>query len=129
MSILSRLTYSLEVKLNIFLQAFEFERCIEDPELQVDALLETSAKMKTRNRAAIGHSIDTLQFMGQLGIPFGGYTFGRLQFNSMGNSELAVHLKESLNATYLSPDIQNELITRIGEEILPSSSSKVKYGS
>ena len=26
--------------------------------------------MKTRNRAAIGHLIDTLKFMGQLGIPF-----------------------------------------------------------
>ena len=52
MSILSRLTYSLEVKLNIFLQAFEFKRHIKDPELQDDALLETfSAKMKTRNRA------------------------------------------------------------------------------
>ena len=48
MSILSRLTYSLEAELNIFLLAFEFERGIEDPELQVDALLETfSAKMKT----------------------------------------------------------------------------------
>ena len=55
MSILSPLTYSLEVKLNIFLQAFEFGRRIKDPELQVDALLKTySAKMKTRNRAAIG---------------------------------------------------------------------------
>ena len=54
MSILSRFTYFLEVKQNIFLQAFEFERRIEDPELQVDALLETSsAKMKTRNRGAI----------------------------------------------------------------------------
>ena len=42
MSILSRLTYSLEVKLNIFLQAFEFERRIKEPELQVDALPETS---------------------------------------------------------------------------------------
>ena len=40
MSILSRFTYFLEVKQNIFLQAFEFERRIEDPELQVDALLE-----------------------------------------------------------------------------------------
>ena len=58
---------SLKVKLNIFLQAFKFERRIEDPELQVDALLETSsAKMKTRNRAAIGHLIDTLKFIGQL---------------------------------------------------------------
>ena len=48
MSILSRLRYSLADKLNIFLQAFEFERRIEDPELQVDALPETSsAKMKT----------------------------------------------------------------------------------
>ena len=65
MSILSRLTYSLEVKLNVFLQAFVFElfeRCIEDLELQVDALL------KTRNRAAIGHLIDTLKFIGKLGI-------------------------------------------------------------
>ena len=65
MSILSRLTHFAEAKLNIFLQAFEFERRIKDPELQVDALLETfSAKMKTRNRAAIGHLIDTLKFMG-----------------------------------------------------------------
>ena len=71
MSILSRLRYSLEVKLNIFLQAFESERRIEDPELQVDVLLKTSsATMKTRKRAAIGHLIDTLKFMGQLGIPF-----------------------------------------------------------
>ena len=36
----------------------------------------------------------------------------------MENSELAGHLKESpSNATYSSPDIQNELITLIGEEI------------
>ena len=55
----------------MFLQAFEFERRIEDPELQVDALLETFfAKMKTRNRTAIGHLINTLKFTGQLGIPF-----------------------------------------------------------
>ena len=34
-----------------------------------------------------------------------------LQFHFMGNFELAAHLKESpSNATYLSPDIQNELI-------------------
>ena len=58
MSILSRLTYSLEVKVNMFFQAFKFERRIKDPELQVDALLETSsATMKTRNRAAIAHLI------------------------------------------------------------------------
>ena len=61
MSILSRLTHSLEVKLNIFLQAFEFERRIENPELQVDALLETSsAKMKIQNYAAIGYLINSL---------------------------------------------------------------------
>ena len=35
----------------------------------------------------------------------------------MENSELAAHLKESSNATYSSPDIQNELITLIGEKI------------
>ena len=36
----------------------------------------------------------------------------------MGNSELAALLKESpSNATYLRPDIQNELITLIDEEI------------
>ena len=36
----------------------------------------------------------------------------------MGNFELAAHLKKlPSNATYLSPDIQNELITLIGEEI------------
>ena len=51
---------------------------IEDPELQVDALLETSsAKMKTRNRAAIVHLIDTLKFMEQLGIPCGGHRLSR----------------------------------------------------
>ena len=44
----------------MFLQAFKLERRIENPELQVDALLETfSAKIKTRNRAAIWHLIDT----------------------------------------------------------------------
>ena len=66
MSILSRFTYSLEVKLNILLQAFEFERRIEDPKLQVEALLKTSsAKMKTQNHAAIGHLIDTLKSLWQ----------------------------------------------------------------
>ena len=107
--------------------------------------------MKTRNRAVIGHLIDTLKFMGQLGIPFRGHRdSGRLepvsdikdidtstgnfrailQLHSMGNSEIAAHLKESpSNATYLSPDIQNELITLIGEEILSSISSEVKDAS
>ena len=47
----------------------------------------------------------------------------------MGNSELAAHLKESPNATYLSSDIQNELITLIGEEILSNISSEVKDAS
>ena len=97
-------------------------------ELQVYALLETSsAKMKTRNGAGVGHLIDTLKFMGQLGIPFRGHRdIGRLEpvsniknidtstgnfrailpLHSMGNSELAGHLKESpSNAKYLSPDI------------------------
>ena len=56
MSILSLITYFLEVKLNTFLQAFEFERRLEDLELQVDDLLETSsAKKNTQNRVAIGH--------------------------------------------------------------------------
>ena len=45
----------------------------------------------------------------------------------MGNSELAAPLKESpSNATYLIQDIQNELITLIGKEILSSISSEVK---
>ena len=36
----------------------------------------------------------------------------------MGNSELAAHLKEPPSkATYLIPDIQNELITLIGDKI------------
>ena len=49
----------------MFLQAFEFERLIEDPELLADALLETSsAKMKTRNCVAIELLIDTLKFVG-----------------------------------------------------------------
>ena len=122
MSILSRLTYSLEVELNVFLQAFEFERRIEDLEFQVYALLEMyPAKMKTRNRAAIGHLIDTLKLMGPLGIPFRGHrdsdrldpvsdimdintSTGNfraiLQLHSMRNCKLAVHLKESpSNAT------------------------------
>ena len=85
--------------------------------------------MKTRNRAAIGHLIDTLKFMGQLAILFRGHrNSGRiesesdikdintstrnfqaiLQLHSKGNSELAVHLKESpSNVTYLCSDIQN----------------------
>ena len=38
----------------------------------------------------------------------------------MGNSELAAHLKESpsKNATYLSPDIQNELLPKFYPSIL-----------
>ena len=48
----------------------------------------------------------------------------------MENSELAAHLKESpSNATYLSPDIQTELITLIGEVLLSSISSEVKDAS
>ena len=64
MSILSRLMYSLKVKLNIFLQALEFERRIEDLELQVDALLEMSAKTKTRSRAAIRLLINIVSLWG-----------------------------------------------------------------
>ena len=54
MSVLSRLTYYLEVKPNTVLQAFALDRRIENPEFQVDASLETSsAKIISRNRAAI----------------------------------------------------------------------------
>ena len=95
--------------------------------------------MKTRNRSAVGHLIDTLKFMWQLCIPFRGHwDSGRLkpvsaitdidtstgnfrailQLHFMGNFKLAAHLKKpAFNATYLSLDIQNELITLIGEEI------------
>ena len=94
-----------------------FERRIEDPDLQADALLEAlSANMKTRNRSAIGHFIDILKFIGRLGIPFREHRdSGRLepvsnikdvdtstgnfraifQLHSMENSEIAAHLKES----------------------------------
>ena len=47
----------------------------------------------------------------------------------MGNSELAALLKESPNATFLTPDIQNELIIPIGEQILSNISSEVKDAS
>ena len=58
MSLLSRFTYCLEVKLNIYLEAFEFERRIEDPDMQLNALLEvSSAKMKTRNRTVFLRSV------------------------------------------------------------------------
>ena len=95
----------------------ELQRCIEDPALQVDALLETSsAMMKIRNRAAIEHLIDTLKFIGRLDIPFRGHRDSSslepvsdikdidtstgnfraiLQLDYMGNTELAAHLKES----------------------------------
>ena len=89
--------------------------------------------------------------MGQLDIPFRGHRdSGRLepvsgikdieastrnfrailQLPFVENSELAAHLKESSsNATYLSPDNQNVLITLIGEKILSSISSDVKDAS
>ena len=42
----------------MFLQAFEFEQRIQNPNLQVDSMLKTSfAKQKAFNRAAIGHVI------------------------------------------------------------------------
>ena len=48
----------------------------------------------------------------------------------MVNSKLIAHLKESpFSATYLSPDIQNELITLIGEKLLSSICSGVKDAS
>ena len=47
----------------------------------------------------------------------------------MGSSKLTAHLKESPNATYLNPDIRNELITLIGEEIFSTISSEVKDAS
>ena len=47
-------TYFLEL---IFLQAFEFERHIEDPNLQVDTLLKaSSAKTKARKFAFVAAS-------------------------------------------------------------------------
>ena len=46
---------------------------------------------------------------------------------SVRNSELVAHLKESpSNATYLSADLQNELITLISEEISSSISFEAK---
>ena len=48
----------------------------------------------------------------------------------MANSELSAHLKKSLsNATHLSSDIQNKLITLIGKTILSSISSKIEGAS
>ena len=88
--------------------------------------------MKTRIRTAIGYLIDTLKLMGLLGHRDSGCLLtenfrAMLHLHSMVNCELARHLKESpSNVTYLSPDIQNELITVIGEEILSSISSEVK---
>ena len=137
------------LNLAMFLQAFEFERRIQNPNLQVDSMLKTSfAKQKAFNRAAIGHVIHTLKFIGELGIPFRGHrdsgqvepvteikdidtstgNFRAIsQLHAMGNPDLARFLKESTsNATCLSPDIQNELIAIIGEEILSTISSEVK---
>ena len=97
--------------------------------------------MKTRNRVErVQRLIDILKFMGQLGIlsrrhrnsgrlePISdikdintstGNFRATLQLHSMRNSELIAHLKESpSNATYLSPDIRNELITLIGKASL-----------
>ena len=134
------------------MQAFEVKRRIAVTGLRVNSLLKTSsAKMKTQNRAAAGHLIDTLKFMGQLDIPFRGHRDSGcrvlvsdikdidtstenfraiLQLHSKGNSGLAAHLKGSPSkATYLSPDIQNELIILIGKEILSSISSQVKDAS
>ena len=52
------------------------------------------------------------------------------QLQSMGNSELDTYLKEPpSNATYLSPDIQNKLITLIDEKILSSISPEIKDAS
>ena len=110
------------------MQAFEFERRIEDPNLQVGALLKvSSAKTKPRNRAAVGHLIDTSRFMEQLGIPFRGHgDTGHLepvsdikdvdtsaesflvilQLYSIGNPKFSANHKESLSdATYLGPNI------------------------
>ena len=97
MSLLSRLTYFSDVELNIFLQAFEFERRIEDSELQVDLSPKTSsAKVKTRNRAAIGHLIDTLK----LCIPFKGqWDSGRLEPVSMV-SNTWIHQQEIFEPCY-----------------------------
>ena len=89
--------------------------------------------------------INALKFVGQLGIPFKTHrNSDRLkpvsdikdidtltknfraisQLHSMGNTEFATQLKESpSNTTYLSPYIQNELITLFGEEIFSSISS------
>ena len=78
--------------------------------------------MKTRNRAATVYLIDTLKFMGQLGIPFREYrnsgglepvsdikdintSTGNfqaiLQLHSMRNSKLAAHLKESPSTQHI----------------------------
>ena len=65
MNIFTRLVHSLEVKLNVFLQVLEFERSMQELELQVNVLIETSpAKIKTRKRVAIGSLINTLKFIG-----------------------------------------------------------------
>ena len=102
--------------LTMFLQAFEFEQRIQNPNLLVDSMLKTSfAKQKAFNRAAIGHVIDTLKFIGELGIPFRGHRDGGrvepvtstgnfraiLQLHAMGNSDLARFLKNLLRMLHV----------------------------
>ena len=58
MSIFSRLTYSLEVKLNIFLPAFAFERRIEDLNLEIDVLLETSSAIIKKSKPRCYRAFD-----------------------------------------------------------------------
>ena len=118
--------------------------------MHVDSLHQTAAaKQKTENRAFIGHLINTLVFVGRLGIPYRGHRYNGwlaqlpnsikdidiskgkfpaiLQLHSMGNKAPATFWENSTsNPSYHNQEMQNQLISLIGSEILSVISSEIR---
>lgn len=83
-----------------------------------------------RNRAILLSIIDIIVTLGQRNIPFRGHGWNKVEKREDGNFDFFVHWKSTFdpilddhlkhakkNATYLSPDIQNELIHLAGLEV------------
>jgi hypothetical protein len=103
--------------------------------------LSTKAAEIVKNRRTDGRIFNVVRFLGRLGIPFRGHDEHKESRNrglfveligylaESGDSVLKNHLETApSNATYLSPQIQNEMIELVGMSIQAAVVEAVKNG-
>ena len=103
----------------------------------------TQQKMDVqKNRTVLSRIFDVTRFLAKLGLPFRGHDEQSVSLNrgvflefidilaANGDTVLDTHLKTCpANATYLSPQIQNEMISTLGQSIQEMISQSVKKAS